>query len=663
MDETKNRIIIVINDTNNINIQEYTSFVNREYIFIALTNDIKIFLNENNICCKSLIDYLPQNLLEEIEQNTRMWIKSWPNMMINGRSFIQLLAYSETSLWWFAESGLYNIIKTSITNIELVKQIFIKEKPDRIIIFGDGPLDDIFLNLVGIEAQKISNKQLRARLKFNLKSFVKHNPDFLWNIVRFYDLTKSLIAKVVSRKQILNSNQLEKTILIFSNNLDWRTLYDPILGQSRSFDSFFDSIITRLNENGNKIITTYPLGPIIEKNPAKSFVSGLRASIGRGKQDKVFHKPCEYYLTMDIDRKASKERKELLKIWMELKNSEEFKNSVNYKNINLWSLLEKDFSFFFKYMAGYAVKSIEIALNIINTEKPDLFLTGGTGELFYELSLITQSNRNKIPSIEIQHGVIIQNTTNYMHPKAWIPYKMAVYGPFYKRILSQDNEFPQNSIAVTGQPRYDILNKSKDIFKKESLCREFNIDTNKKLVLIITEGLPSSDKLLLEFTLGTLKKYKEIQVVIKPHPNEATEINKKIIEKESADAIILPKFENIFRAIRACDLLINTTFSTTTIEGALLNKPVITLNLAGHLDTIFKDSGVAIEIYRKEDLESAIKDALYNDEIRKKMQDSRKSFIYEHAYLQDGNASMRIVDLVMQTINESENRKVSNNET
>ena len=89
--------------------------------------------------------------------------------------------------------------------------------------------------------------------------------------------------------------------------------------------------------------------------------------------------------------------------------------------------------------------------------------------------------------------------------------------------------------------------------------------------------------------------------------------------------------------------------------GAMIEiriKPIICINTTNK-KSMYVSSGIAIEVKKVEELIPAIKDVLYNEEIRKKLAEARKKFVYEHAYIQDGQATKRAVDLIMRMIEES----------
>ena len=74
-------------------------------------------------------------------------------------------------------------------------------------------------------------------------------------------------------------------------------------------------------------------------------------------------------------------------------------------------------------------------------------------------------------------------------------------------------------------------------------------------------------------------------------------------------------------------------------------------------ESMYVSSGIAIEVKKLEELISAIKDVLYKGEVREKLAEARKKFVYEHAYIQDGKATERVVNLIEQMIEESKRRR------
>ena len=112
----------------------------------------------------------------------------------------------------------------------------------------------------------------------------------------------------------------------------------------------------------------------------------------------------------------------------------------------------------------------------------------------------------------------------------------------------------------------------------------------------------------------------------------------------------MAKKSNTYEAMYACDVML-AFFSTTITEALILNKPVIVVNLTGKPDPMpYVESGVAIGAHKQEDITPAIKDVLYNKDVGQKLAQFRKEFVYQHAYIQDGQATRRVTEFVEQML-------------
>ena len=112
--------------------------------------------------------------------------------------------------------------------------------------------------------------------------------------------------------------------------------------------------------------------------------------------------------------------------------------------------------------------------------------------------------------------------------------------------------------------------------------------------------------------------------------------------------VVLTKDSNLYHLFDICDLVL-TCASTTALEAMIMGKPVIDINLADLPDVLpYTQSGAAIGVYRSEDLVPAIMDVMDKEEVKLKLEEKRQRFVYDYAYLQDGQAASRVVGLIMQ---------------
>jgi CDP-glycerol glycerophosphotransferase (TagB/SpsB family) len=216
-------------------------------------------------------------------------------------------------------------------------------------------------------------------------------------------------------------------------------------------------------------------------------------------------------------------------------------------------------------------------------------------------------------------------------------------------------------IMVTGQPRYDILYQADKIYDKNKICKQLKLDQNKKLILWTTQthGFPiDENEKNISAVFNAVKSLKNVQLVIKLHPAEDQKASLYKKDK-SFEPVIIGRKADTLALIFTCDLLI-ARHSTTAMEAVALAKPVIVLNLSGEPDVVdYVEQGVALGVYKEEDLKPAIEKLLKDDS---ELAKNRRGYIEKYLYRIDGKATERVVNLIMQMIEESRRKKELRNE-
>ena len=568
------------------------------------------------------------------------WIREIPKIELdNGKKFIEMTMYQGTPMWWFMYYDLYRYrIPEIIKFIESANITNEKYPPLRWIVSK-------YL------------KFLKAKIKIN--GYL-----ILYRIISLaYYLMIIFAYKVISKIYPHNPeiDKFEKKIIVMENNIYWREGW--VGGKKyKRCDVFFDPVITELQKKGLKgIVAIFPIG---------FFVSRLKILVEKRKTQKdVIHRPLESYWSLDLYKKEREAVKYFSKIWKELKKNNNFKSSLVYNNLNLYEFLKYDLEYYFTVYFGKMVLYIEAAKKINEKEKPSMVLLVDESGLMWA---VIGCKLKKVPTVAIQHGVIPyegsyvyvldENPANIVE-SLYCPFpdKTAVYGQYYKDILMKTSGYPEDSVVVTGHPRYDILAEAYRIFDREKVFRELNLDYNKKLIVWMTQshGLSKNENEKNFYAVYKATKILsgEVQLVIKLHPQEYDiSIHKKVAKKVGVNPVITKDIDT-YNLLYASDLMI-TRHSTTAIEAAILDKDVLILNLSGEPDPVsYVKDGVALGVYREDALVPAVRDVLYNKEVRKKLSEARKRFVYEHAYIQDGKASKRVADLIMQMIEESKRER------
>lgn len=267
---------------------------------------------------------------------------------------------------------------------------------------------------------------------------------------------------------------------------------------------------------------------------------------------------------------------------------------------------------------------------------------------------IIAGDEKGIPTIAMQHGVITRThegcifskqektTFNSDADRRPLPRYTLLYGNKYKEILSKNSTYPQNSLIVTGQPRYDLMYNLKKSFDKSQFMEQYKLQP--PIIVWMSDSTVLSEietQYTIESFLRVLEDMPEICLFIKPHPiDPVTAIYDPLLKYKN---VILSKEVNTYHLIEASSLVI-TKDSTTGMEAVALNKPLIVLNLSGTPDVVdYVEEGVALGVYREEELLPAIKKLLNDD---RKLRENRDKYIEGFLLKVDGESSRRAAKFV-----------------
>jgi len=546
-----------------------------------------------------------------------------------GKTLRELTDYQDITLWWFARFDLIDILLGL---------------PD-----GD------------------SDYQSRG-VRFQAK--VARIPLFLFGALNFgFDFARKILINFLLviykryRKTACQDKAAAK-ILFTAEDITWREVTDYQTGQIGKTDAFFDSVLKILRDkHGYKSVGTYPLIKYVY--PARAALQSLRVLIDKLKNWDVPHRPINLYWSVGAWRAEYKAARHFKKIWTTLKSDHTFCQLCMFKERDLRNLVSGKLRFYLLVLFPYAVKRMAMAQRILNQEKPDLILLNNEYGIF-ERSLLIAGKSRGIPTLAVQHGYLNPCHYGYMYdkgdispegrvtsPYCPIPDKTAVYGAYFQDLLTETSAYPKSSVAITGQPRYDMLNTLQECYQREEILADYRIDPACRVVLWTTQCLGASD----EENMRNLRAVRQVVedvpncvIIIKQHPREGkvhTDMIKQQLELPNEKIVLVPRTADTFKLIRACDVMI-TKYSTTALEALGLDKALVIMNLSGEPDKVeYVDQGVALGVYREEDLVPALK-KLLNDDAG--IAEQRKNYIAQYLYRNDGQASQRVVNLIIQMI-------------
>lgn len=162
-------------------------------------------------------------------------------------------------------------------------------------------------------------------------------------------------------------------------------------------------------------------------------------------------------------------------------------------------------------------------------------------------------------------------------------------------------QYPADRITRTGFPRFDSYANSSFIVSREEFCKEMGIDPSKKILLYAAGGdvLTKHDPEVIDILIHAIERdiipKSRAHLLLRPHPAyESHEERFRGIPFVTVDRpghYVTPgklrsfEFEDsdtlhLMNSLAHCDIKINTA-STTSIEAAIFDKPIINIGFDG----------------------------------------------------------------------------------
>jgi len=607
-----------------VHIKKYLKEIDSDTTIIAWNQEICQELEKRRVKHKSIeIEY---------DENTAVkWIKSIAKKPVyDNKNLISLFQYKGTSLWWWIEYWLYasyayydnwgDVLRIFYILYEIIKH----EDPGKIVYVKEGLLFDKTLEIIsqdlGIQTEYISSyKYVQYKLAKKIKMLL---------IKKFFDSTFLIRKTIFSRLLKQNKrkiNQEEKILIIYGC---WRraiNYVEPILSELRK--SKYN--IYALDIHEGKDLPNYKIFREKIKDTSLNHIL-LEDNVSRKEIKNVY----DNFLT----------------IWNSLRQNHNFKKMFEINGINIWRLMEPQISAYFNVrLKNHIIHFIGID-RVVEKVQPNIAICDGETSEDYK-ALFTSCQKRNIPTLAVQHGIL--NDLRCIHDKnevslkevkpqyCPIPTVTAVYGKNDAEFLFHKGNYPKDSVIVIGNPRYDeILHKEYD---KKKICEKLGLNSDKKIIVLTSVPYPKKERPIPIKIVGeAINGFNNIQFLIKLKPEENISYYENVVKENNFNAVLTNE-DNIFEVLFISDILI-TVNSTAGLEAAILNKPIITLNSPDYID--YANNGIAIETKNSKEVASAINKILNDKEIKEKLDNNRKKYIFNHCYKIDGKAGDRIKRIV-----------------
>ena len=263
-------------------------------------------------------------------------------------------------------------------------------------------------------------------------------------------------------------------------------------------------------------------------------------------------------------------------------------------------------------------------------------------------SVLDAARQNKIKTLGIQHGSIHPLHPSYMftpsdRKRKIVPDITLVWGAYWKRLLIEKGNYPEDSIKITGQIRTDIIPRLLSAYTNDP---ELNPE-NKRIIMFASQ-FQRDEKLRRQAALDCFESVRDMEdalLLVKLHPSEKNEkeyYHHLAGEVSCSNYKVLYDYE-LYKLISISDVVI-TSFSTVGAEAVYFHKPLVIHDPLRQDLQGYHRQGVAFQATNAGELRQLIRDILAGE----RRPDARRyeAFINEYAYRIDGDVVKRVLEAI-----------------
>ena len=385
------------------------------------------------------------------------------------------------------------------------------------------------------------------------------------------------------------------------------------------------------------------------KNNVLVLDRNFSSAIPRLQDEQIPYRVLEGYGNRKTLGQVRKEEQRLRREWCRLRGDSTFQHQFEHRGFALWPLIEPILQEYLTAFFPEVVRLFEVTRNALRAQRPVVAVITDDRPVFQRV-FAWACQKEGVRTVGIQE-TLIPDLPYGISPTAaeWV----AVEGEAVRDILIKRGT-PAKRIVVTGQPRFDFLTRLGPRFNRGRVLRDLDLDPTRPTVLLASQYVgvyfrAEDKRRALEKIYAVLAAMPEVQLVVKPHPDEP----KSSMERHLAQAAGLRRFRMVYAGeamelVFASDLVI-VFYSTVGHEAILMDRPLIQIPTAPQerLVAPFTEEGGALEARDLDELPRMIHTALYDPATRDRLRQGRQAYIRRHAYALDGRSSERVAELVM----------------
>ncbi len=268
---------------------------------------------------------------------------------------------------------------------------------------------------------------------------------------------------------------------------------------------------------------------------------------------------------------------------------------------------------------------------------------------YFGMAAVAVARKNRVPSLTTLAGQIFD------HPQyGFLNADVVTVNSTSAREIYLRRGIPSDRVFITGMAHYD------DTFRlAESLLRSRK-QFKSKVIVFATENLPLTETLrMLSPVTSAALAIPQARLVIRPHPREDPSNYTDFVKGSKSDRITVDSTTPLLQLLSRADVCV-TGFSNVAVEAMILKCPVICINLTGKPDKLpYAEKEAALGVHRTEEAGPALQKALFDEGTKAALTRRTTTFLQEEFCTTEGDASLRIVELIEELAKKSSNSEQS----
>jgi hypothetical protein len=590
---------------------------------------------------------------DAVDEAAMTWTKEWGRRpLVDGKSFRQLLEWKGVSLWWFAELYLHHSTGATrrVRLVETFHRLLAALSPEEVESVGLAAEEQTLLaRTCNARGVLFHGPRRSGAAGFGPASLVSLGSR--WNTVK--TLLSAMKAAFGGTPRLPRSSG--RRILFLSHAAFWQRRRDPTTGETREYEHYFDRLIPDVDADPGLEAFVVAVGPraAFRRRGASDRMSDWARLHGAG--GRYVH--VNRFTSLAVFRETLRATREARRAWRSLRRSPGAHEAFSYRGVPFADLSGRDLAATLLLQLPWAVRSYEEMAAALAAVRPAALClyaeSSGWGR-----AALAASRAAGVASLAIQHGILYPKYYSYRHDPdeadCPLPDRTAVFGEAARRLLVSLGHYRPESLSVTGSPKFDDLVRSASAVDRGALRASLGALDHDRLVVVASRfrGIRQTHQSIGSAFPALARAVEELGNVlclVKPHPAEPAAPYEAVIRELRARRVrVLSPSSDLMELIQAADALV-TVESLSAVEALVLDRPVLVLNMPTNLREMV-DQGVALGVGSGEDPAPALRDVLFDAEIRGRLEAARRLYLSDVARGVDGRATERILALVHEMV-------------